>query len=173
MIAMMILSITLVSLLGGQVVALRTSQKAKFMTLATNAARDLMEDIDINIAAKGFVYVKDLGEKQEGNFEEPQYKGWKWMKEVKEVKIPISTIMKTFLSSSEMKQESQDVGSTPAEEQILNLVAGNVEKVMKDSLKEVSVTVYWPVKAGTQYSSLVLVYYVVDFDAVRNFVPEM
>ena len=95
------------------------------------------------------------------------------MKEVKEVKIPISTIMKTFLSSSEMKQESQDVGSTPAEEQILNLVAGNVEKVMKDSLKEVSVTVYWPVKAGTQYSSLVLVYYVVDFDAVRNFVPEM
>ena len=65
----------------------------------------------------------------------------------------------------------QEVGSTPGEEQILNLVAGNVEKVMKDSLREVSVTVFWPVKAGTQYSSLVLVYYVVDFDAVKNFVP--
>jgi len=114
MIALMILSITLVSLLGGQIMALRTSQRAKFLTLATTAARNLMEDIDINIAAKGFIYVKDMGEKQEGDFEEQQYKGWKWTKEVKEVTIPISTIMKTFMSSGEMQQESQDVGATPA-----------------------------------------------------------
>ena len=171
MIALMILSITLVSLMGGQVISLRTSQKARYMTLATTAARNLMEDIDINVADKGFVYVKDLGEKQEGTFDDEQYKGWKWLVEVKEVVLPISTIMKTFMSTGEMAQESEDVGATPAEGQILNLVAGSVEKVMKDSLREVSVTVSWPVKAGTQYSSLILVYYVVDFDAVKNFVP--
>ena len=175
MISLMILSITMVSLMGGQLIALKTSQKAKFVTLATLAAKNIMEDIDTNIAAKGFIYVKDLGEKKEDDFEDEQYKGWKWKIEVKEVVLPISNIMKTFMASG--GEDNGEEGGTQesvagsGEEQILSLIAGSVEKVMKDSLREVSVTVSWPVKAGTEYSSLILVYYVVDFDAVKNFVP--
>ncbi len=174
MISLMILSITMVSLMGGQLIALKTSQKAKFVTLATLAAKNIMEEIDTNIAAKGFVYVKDLGEKKEDDFEDEQYKGWKWKIEVKEVVLPISNIMKTFMASGGAEGEGEGTEEAVAgsgEEQILGLIAGSVEKVMKDSLREISVTVSWPVKAGTEYSSLILVYYVVDFNAVKNFVP--
>lgn len=171
MIALMILSITLTALTGGQVMSLNTSQKSRFVTIATSLARDMMEDIDINSSIQGFSYVKELGEKSEGSFEEEEYKGWKWKREVKEVNIPISKIMNTFMSSGDMQQEAENVGAAQGDQQFLGLMASNVERVMKDSLREVSVTVSWPVKAGTQYSSVVLVYYMVDFNAVRNFVP--
>lgn len=173
MIALMILSITLTSMTGGQVMALSTSQKSRFITTAATLARNMMEDIDINATTKGFTYIKDLGEKQEGDLDDDGYKGWKWKREVKEVKLPISTIMKTLMSSGEMQQEAEDSGATSSEQQILGLIAGNVEKVMKDSLREVSVTVSWPVKAGTQYSSVTIVYYMVDYDAVKNFMPSI
>lgn len=173
MIALLILSITLFALTSSQGISLTSTRKAKFITLATIAAKNMITEIDIMSDFKGFEYVKDLGEKTDGEFEDEQYKGWKWTREIKEVNFPLAAIMKTFLAKDEATGESEESKPTGQEEQILGIMATNVEKLMKDSMREVTVTVFWPVKAGKEFSSLRLVYYVVNVDGVQNFVPVM
>ncbi|MEI6080509.1 MAG: prepilin-type N-terminal cleavage/methylation domain-containing protein [bacterium] len=176
MIALMILAITLIALSSGQGVALSSTRKAKLTTMATIAAKNMMADIEIMSEVKGVTYVKDLGEKAEGEFTDDEYKGWKWTREVKEVTFPLSAIMKMFTAQEKAAGESEGE-QTPlgggAEAQILDLVSTNIEKLMKDSIREITVTVSWPVKAGKAFSSMKLVYYVVDFETVQNFVPVM
>ena len=176
MIALMILSITLLSLSTGQAVALNSTRKMRLVTMATIVAKNMMSDIELMADVKGFTYVKDLGEKKEGSVEGDDYKGWKWTREMKEVNFPISAIMNMFTaqekSSAESEGQSNPIGSGE-EAQIMGLVSSNIEKIMHDSIREVSVTVYWPVKGGKEFSNVRLVYYVVDFETVQNFVPAM
>lgn len=174
MIALMILSITLVALSSGQAVALNSTRKSRLTTLATIAAKNIMSEIELTSEVKGFNYVKELGEKAEGSLEGDNYNGWKWMREVKEVNFPITAIMNMFTAKekaeAEAEGESDPIGSG-SEAQIMNMISGNVEKLMKDSVREITVTVSWPVKAGKEFSNLRLVYYVVDFETVQKFVP--
>jgi hypothetical protein len=184
MIALMILSITLVALSSGQAVALTSTRKSRLVTMATIAAKNKMAEIDLMADVKGFNYVKDLGEKTEDTFDEEEYKGWKWMREVKEVNIPITAIMKMFTSQAAAEGEAEGEAGTEAgtgaaplgggeEAQILDMITSNIEKLMKNSIREITVTVYWPVKAGKEFSSIKLVYYVVDFETVQTFTPVM
>jgi general secretion pathway protein I len=176
MIALMILSITLVALSSGQAVALNSTRKTRLVTMATIAAKNKMAEIDLMADVKGFNYVKELGEKTEDTFDDEEYKGWKWMREVKEVTIPITAIMKMFTAqekaAGEEEGESEPLGGG-AEKQILGMISTNIEKLMKDSIREVTITVSWPVKAGKEFSSIKLVYYVVDFETVQTFTPIM
>lgn len=190
MIALFILSITLVALFSGQGIALSSARRSKFITMATFAAKNKMADIDVLSTLKGFSYVKDMGEKTEGDFEEEEYKGWKWVVEVKEVKFPISDIMKSYLGGGESGEGNNTNSSVPSassnsstegqgqggqagsqEGQMLNMVAKNIETFMKQSVREVTVTVLWPVRGGQEFSNLKLVYYVVDYNAVQSFAP--
>ena len=176
MIALMILSITLLSLSTSQAVALNSTRKMRFVTMATVVAKNMMANIELMSDVKGFTYVKDLGEKTEGSVEGDDYKGWKWTREVKEVNFPIAAIMNIFTTqektSAEAEGQSTPIGSGP-EAQIMSMISSNIEKIMHDSIREVSVTVFWPVKAGKEFSNVRLVYYVVDFETVQNFVPVM
>ncbi len=176
MIALMILAVTLVALSSGQIVALNSTRKSRLTTMATIAAKNMMSDIELMTELKGFTYVKDLGEKAEGSLEGENYTGWKWMREVKEVNFPITAIMNMFTakekSEAEASGEANPIGGG-AEAEILNMISSNVEKLMKDSVREITVTVSWPVKAGKAFSNVKLVYYVVDFETVQKFVPVM
>lgn len=187
MISLVIISIALVALSSSQGIALNSTRKSRFVTMAVFAAKNKMADIDVLSTLKGFSYVKDMGEKTEGDFEEEDYKGWKWMTEVKEVNFPISNIMKSYMggggaeggegnnsnSSTEgqTQGQGQGQGAGSQEGQMLNMVAKNVESFMKQSVREVTVTVMWPVRGGQEFSNLKLVYYVVDYNAVQNFAP--
>ena len=184
MISLVIISIALVALSSSQSIALNSTRKSRFITMATFAAKNKMADIDVMTTLKGFSYVKDMGEKEEGDFDEEDYKGWKWVTEVKEVKFPISAIMKSYLGgggeTEKGSEESVPTNTAEAtateqassqEAQILNMVAKNIESFMKQSVREVTVTVLWPVRGGQEFSNLKLVYYVVDYNAVQNFAP--
>ena len=187
MISLVIISIALVALSSSQGIALNSTRKSRFVTMAVFAAKNKMADIDVLSTLKGFSYVKDMGEKTEGDFEEEDYKGWKWMTEVKEVNFPISNIMKSYMggggaeggegnnsnSSTEgqTQGQGQGQGAGSQEGQMLNMVAKNVESFMKQSVREVTVTVMWPFRGGQEFSNLKLVYYVVDYNAVQNFAP--
>ena len=173
MLSLLILSITLVALTSSQGLSLNSTRKSKFITLATITARNMMSEIDINADFKGFDYVKDLGEKTEGDIEDENFKGWKWKREVKEINLPITAIMKTFLSKEASTEEGEKSAPSGQEEQILGMVATNVEKLMKESMREITITVLWPVRAGKEFSSVKLVYYVANIDGVQNFVPVM
>ncbi len=98
MIALVIISIALVALSSIQGIALNSTRKSRFVTLATVAAKNMMSEIDITSTLKGFNYVKELGEKTDGDFDAPEYKGWKWVREVKEINFPISQIMKSYMA---------------------------------------------------------------------------
>jgi prepilin-type N-terminal cleavage/methylation domain-containing protein len=186
MIALMIISIALVALSSSQSIALNSTRKSRFVTMATVAAKNMMADIDVTATLKGFDYVKELGEKATGDFDQIEYKGWKWVREVKEVNFPISAIMKSYMggggtpeegegASSEATKTEGETGENalPQEAQMLNMVAKNVETFMKQSVREITVTVMWPVRGGKEFSDMKLVYYTVDYDAVQNFAPVM
>jgi len=185
MIALAIISMVLVVLSGIQGTALTSTRKSKFVTLATVAAKNMMSEIDVLSTLKGFTYIKDLGEKTEGEFDTPDYKGWKWVREVKEVNFPISAIMKSYMgASSPAGGDNTNSSTTPAatpgdqsansqESQMMTMVGNNIETFMKQSVREVTVTVMWPVKGGQSFSSLKLVYYAVDYDAIQTFTPVM
>jgi prepilin-type N-terminal cleavage/methylation domain-containing protein len=186
MISLVIISIALVALSSSQGIALNSTRKSRFITMATFAAKNKMADIDLLSTLKGFSYVKDMGEKTEGDFEEEEYKGWKWVTEVKEVKFPISAIMNSFLGGGGEGGEGNNSNASTApaegqgqaqagtqEGQMLSMVGKNIETFMKQSVREVTVTVMWPVRGGQEFSNLKLVYYVVDYNAVQTFAPVM
>jgi hypothetical protein len=182
MIALVIISIALVALSSSQGIALNSTRKSKFVTLATVAARNMMSEVDILSTLKGFTYVKELGEKTEGEFEDPEYKGWKWVREVKEVNFPISQIMKSYMGGGDAGTEGENTNSTSTQDnkqansqeaQMLSMITNNVETFMKQSVREITVTVMWPVKGGQEFSSLKLVYYAVDYNAIQTFAPVM
>ena len=165
MISLVIISIAVVALSSSQGIALNSTRKSRFITMATFAAKNRMADIDLLSTLKGFSYVKDMGEKTEGDFEEEEYKGWKWVTEVKEVKFPISAIMNSFLggggeggtggdannsNASTAPTEGQgQVQAGTQEGQMLSMVGKNIETFMKQSVREVTVTVMWPVRGRT------------------------
>jgi len=187
MIALMILSVTLLALAQSQAVALNSTRKTRLVTLATIAAKNMMVEVDLMADVKGFQYVKDLGAKTEGTFDKELYKGWKWVREVKEVTFPIGKIIKMIMGqggelgveeegadalSADTSSESVPLGAG-MEGQLMGMISNNIEKLMKDSMREVTVTVLWPVKGGKEFSNMKLVYYIVDYEAVEKFVPSI
>lgn len=174
-ISLLIISFTLITLSSGIGVASHASRKSKLTTLAVLAAKNLMTDIDIMIETRGYKYVIGLEKKMEKEFDDEKYKGWKYVREIKEVEFPISAILKNMSKSltSSAGQHEQGAATNPMEEQYLSLMANNVEKLMKDSVREISVTVIWPVKAGKATEHYTIVYYAVDFDAVSKFTPSL
>ena len=187
MIALMILSVTLLALAQSQAVALNSTRKTRLVTLATIAAKNMMVEVDLMADVKGFQYVKDLGAKTEGTFDKELYKGWKWVREVKEVTFPIGKVIKMIMGqggelgveeegadalSADTSSESVPLGAG-MEGQLMGMISNNIEKLMKDSMREVTVTVLWPVKGGKEFSNMKLVYYIVDYEAVEKFVPSI
>jgi prepilin-type N-terminal cleavage/methylation domain-containing protein len=185
MIALVIISIALVALSTSQGIALLSTRKSKFVTLATVAAKGMMSEVDILSTLKGFTYVKELGEKTEGEFDSPEYKDWKWVREVKEVNFPIAAIMKSYMggggaapptegdNTSSLATTPENKQNNSQEAQLLNMVTTNVETFMKQSVREVTITVMWPVRGGQEFSNLKLVYYAVDYNGIQNFAPVM
>jgi prepilin-type N-terminal cleavage/methylation domain-containing protein len=182
MIALMILSFTLLALSQSQAVALNSTRKSRLLTLATIAAKNMMTDIELMADVKGFQYIKDMGEKEEGTFDKGIYKGWKWTKEVKEVTFPLSKIINMIMGQEDLSSESGESGYLDSDEpalgsgmegQLMNMISSNIEKLMKDSMREITVTVLWPVRGGKEFSNMKIVYYVVDYEAVEKFVPSI
>lgn len=172
MVSLLIISLVVVALSGSQGVALNSARKGRFITIATMLAKKEMSELDIMISLKGFTYVRDeLTEKQESTFDEEEYKDWKKIIEVKEVKFPISAIMKAYSAQTSEEEGGEQV--TGQEDAIMGIISNNVETFMKDSVRELTVTVLWPVKGGKDFSSMKLVYYVVDYEAIQKFTPVM
>jgi prepilin-type N-terminal cleavage/methylation domain-containing protein len=175
LVALMIIAMTVLSLITSQGIALKSTRKARIITKATLAAKKLMTEIEVNYDLQGFNYIESLAKKEEKEFEEKIYKGWKWEREIKEVEFPITKMLNFYMNigkkmSGEASQEesyepnSSDLG-------MFKIITDSIETIMKQSVREITVKVYWPIKGGRDYSSLQLVYFVVDNDKVASFVP--
>jgi len=167
LIATLILSVTLIALASGGGVAVNASRRSILYTEASILASNLMQELDVMIDIQGFKHLEQIGKKREGSFEEEKYRSWKWVKEVKEVKIPVSELLKILLKD---KEDNQNIGQ---EEVFVNLIASNIDKIINQATKEITVTVLWPVRGGRSFSSIALVYYVIDYEEVAKFVPTL
>lgn len=179
MIALMILSFTLLTLSQSQAVALNSTRKSRLVTLATIAAKNMMVEIDLMADVRGFQYIKDMGEKDEGTFDKGIYKGWRWTREIKEVTFPLGKIINMVMGQGGLSGEEEDSSEeipplgSGMEGQLMSMISNNIEKLMKDSMREVTITVLWPVKGGKEFSNMKIVYYIVDYEAVEKFVPSI
>lgn len=171
LIATLILSVTLITLSTGGGTAIFSTRRAILFTEAAILASNMMSKIDLMIEREGFKYLEKIGKKREGTFEEKQYQNWKWSEEVKEVIIPVSELIKALTSK---KDDSSAQASANIEEEVfINIIGNNIDEIMKKAIREVTVTVFWPIRGGKDFSSSSIVYYVVDFEEVGKFVPSI
>jgi len=170
MVAIMMLSIVLVTLSSSEGLVLNSSRKAKLTTLAVLAAKNLMSDIDINYQVQGFDYINNLAKKEEKDFTEPEYAGWRWVREVREVEFPIGELLK--MATEQSKEEEENASASQADA-FIGLLGTNIDKIMKETVREVSITVFWPLRGGSSFANYSMVYYVVDYDKASVFTPTM
>lgn len=174
LISLTIISMVVLALVSSQGMTIKSTKKAQVMTLATFAARNLMTEIEIMIEQKGFDYINTLEQKTESDFEEEIYKGWKWEREINEVNFPLSELFNAYSSMQNATQEAdQDYEQNTQDTQMLKMITDSVSSLIKEAVKEVSIKVFWPIRGGSDFSNIIIVYYIIDFNKINSFIPSM
>lgn len=137
MIAIGILSISLVAIFDVQATSIQSAGRVKFLTAATLLARSKMVDIEQELTEKGF---SDFEEQLDGNFEEEGWPRFRWTAVVSKVKIPLP-------------------GSMPGEEDnpyagMMSGYASLITDLISNALRECIVTVEWDEGGETQQVAL-------------------
>lgn len=174
MIALMIISLTVVTLSGVESIAIKSNRKTIIYTRATILANRLMSEIELKVSNFGFAYLETLEKKTESTIDEKTYKGWKWTQEIKEISFPIGNLMQSMIGTNnfDSKEESSSNDSNKnLDAGMLNVLMMNLEQLISSSMRQVVITVYWPVKAGKSFGHMKLIYYPIDFSVVESYVP--
>jgi len=99
--------------------------------LGTELARLKLHDIEVKIAKDG---LPEAEFKDEGDFEEEAYEGFKWKYSIKRVFIPLPDFTGLGGKAQGKKEESAS---------ILSLAKGNIEDFFKERIRKLSLVVYW------------------------------
>jgi general secretion pathway protein I len=140
-VALSILSISLVVLLESQASSLNNAAKARDLTIATLLARSKMVDIEQKVFDEGFATGSS---NEEGDFAEEGHPEVKWNYEVSEVKFDISAL-DTLCGESE---EEEKAGGLQAQcssllGSVTGMMGGFVEEMAR-SVRACVLTVTWP-----------------------------
>ena len=171
MIALMIISLTVVTLSGVESIAIRSNRKTVIYTRATILANRLMSEIELKVSHFGFAYLDTLEKKSESTIDEKTYKGWKWTQEIKDINFPIGNMMQNIMGGDSVDTNSEGEQNQQLDAGVLNVLMMNLEQLIGSSMRQVIITVMWPVKAGQAYGQLKLIYYPIDFKIVEAYVP--
>jgi general secretion pathway protein I len=161
MIAVAILSITLVSLLSIVTGNIRATQHAKLTTTATFLARGKMVDIEDQVLETGF---STDDESAEGTFKDQQLPQFRWDSIIERVELPADAAMK---QRDEAQDKAKDDTSNP-----MSLISGFLGGMMssflepirlglQESVRRVTVHVTWD-EAGRPPQSIEVVQYLTD-----------
>lgn len=149
MIAFALLTVILASVYLMQGSSLASSVRSKNILLATNLAKNLINESELQFEGQPF---ERLQAKETGEFEEP-FKEFKWTREIAEV---------DFGALSELMIKAQEEsGSTPKENQ--SMVAKYFQDYMQKSVRRMTVTITWAEGGGE--SSLSFTELLVNYDA--------
>jgi prepilin-type N-terminal cleavage/methylation domain-containing protein len=148
-IAFALLTIILSSVYLMQGSSLASSIRSKNVLLATNLAKSIINESELNFDGIPF---DRLPAKESGQFDEP-HKQFKWTREVAEV---------DFGALSELMMKAQEEsGSTPKENQ--GMVAKYFQDYLQKSVRRMTVTISWNEGGGD--SSLTFTELLVNYDA--------
>lgn len=145
MIALAILSISLVSLYSGVASSIRSSREANKVRIATQLSRQKMTEIMLSleeeIARGAFPDEKE----ESGEFEKP-FESYRWFYEIKKVEIPVVSptgemVEDAFKNSSGDPNQNKD--PTAFEQIAAGQISQAVSKKLSESLRELNLKVSW------------------------------
>jgi prepilin-type N-terminal cleavage/methylation domain-containing protein len=161
MIAVAILSMTLVVLLEMVTNNMRATHHARLMTTATFLARGKMIDVEDQILETGFSTTNDSAE---GTFKEKGFADFRWDSAIESVELPADAIQK---QKDEAHDKSQDSTSNP-----MSMLSGFIGGMMgsfiepirlglQESVRRVTVHVIWD-ETGRPNQTIEVVQYLTD-----------
>ena len=153
MMAMAIMAISFAAILTTQSSSIIVTTKIRDMNIAGMLAHNLMVESEHLMEGKAFSELKDA----ESDAYKPPFERFKWKREVKEIKFPDFGM---FASGGEE-------GSQQGQEDKSRVLGQAVTKFLSEGMRELVVTVSWPVGDGEQ--KVTLTTYLVNMDARFNF----
>ncbi|MGI6395004.1 MAG: type IV pilus modification PilV family protein [bacterium] len=108
------------------------TSKIKNIYLGTELARLKLHDVQEIIKEDG---LPDSETEEEGEFDEREYRGFKWKYSIKRVFIPLPDISTSSADGTETQAE-QAAG-------MLSLAKGNIEDFFRERIRKLTLTVYW------------------------------
>jgi len=160
MVAVAILSITLVTLLSIVTNNVRATNHAKMTTAATFLARAKMIDVEDQILETGF---STSDENADGTFKEQGYPGFRWESLIERVELPVDAAKK---SQDEAADKAKDSSNPMA--MLGGFVGGMMSSFiepirlgLQESVRRVTVRVMWD-ETGRPNQTLEVVQYLTD-----------
>ena len=160
MVALAILSMTLVVLLEIITNNVRATNHSKSTTAATFLARGKMIDIEDDIIANGFV---DNDQTDEGTFKEQGFPGYSWSSVVERVELPTDITQKAQQTSTDTALDSKDpmqaLGGVMG-----GLMSSFLEPIrigLQESVRRVTLRVFWE-EPGRPNQTLEVVTFLTD-----------
>lgn len=181
MVSMSILALALVAVAGTNANSFEASNYARRVTVATLLARSKMLDIELELQDDGF---SENEQEDDGDFSEEGYSEMKWRSAVRPIEVDVGQLLGGFLggdvTSDSLPEQMQMFlgamnGEAPDEmlnEQVegselskmlgggqLELIFEQVGETLSDSIREISLEIYWG-KEGVDRESIKFVQYV-------------
>jgi len=181
MVSLSILALAMVAVAGTNANSFEASNYARRVTVATMLARSKMLDVEMELQDDGF---SENDKEDDGDFTEEGYSEMKWRTTVRKIEVDVGQLLGGFLggevSSDSLPEQMQMFmsamnGGSPEEalnEQAqgselakmlgggqLELVFKQVGETLSDSIREITVEIYWG-KEGVDRESIEFVQYV-------------
>ena len=144
-IALTIMVLALASILSVESSGLNAAEKTRQMNTISMLARNKMVETEFNIQGKTF---KEVQKEQEGTFDAP-YAGYRWKTSIQEIKFPNLGAL-----GSQGRSASGSAGGSSAQTESTEQLGKLVSKYLSDSIREVTVTIFYQRPSGEQSFSV-------------------
>jgi general secretion pathway protein I len=160
MVAVAILSSTLVVLLQIVTNNIRATNHAKLTTAATFLARTKMSDLEDYILYEGFI---DQNESKKGTFKEDGYPQFSWDTLIERIELPTDLTQKTQDAANDKTKDSKDPMAmmTGFLGGIMSSFIEPIKNGLQESVRKVTVRVTWD-ENGRPNQSIEVVQYLTD-----------
>lgn len=147
MVALAILSGSLIVLIRIVTGNIQNTNKAKMMTVSTFLARAKIVEIEDRVLIEGFI---DFDDERKGDFAAEGYPDISWDSNVERVRLPLDMAQKAQQASSTATQPQPNVGSQNPLQFMAGFMGGFMSTLMdpiriglEESVRRVTVHVYW------------------------------
>jgi general secretion pathway protein I len=159
MVAIAVLSLTLVVLLGIVTTNVRATNHAKMNTAATFLARSKMIDVEDDILYNGF---STDSESDEGTFKDMNFPEFRWESEIERIELPSDLAQKTKDQATDKTQESDTTNPMSMLTGFMgSMMSSFIDPIrigLEESVRKVTVRVYWREIARPEQSIEVVQY---------------
>jgi len=166
LIAIAILSMSLMVIYQTQGRAVQMANYGKFMSVATLLVRTKIIEIEEQLKEEGF---SDFDDEKEGTFEEEGFDKFRWLANIKKITINLPESLSTSgggLSGMGGGGDQKD-GASNKQQMGMNLAMlgphlKTIAKILEQSVRELKITVFWP-SGPKKENSINVTTHVVDF----------